>query len=119
MGQLFASYTFRLATMMTASNILLGSVAERIGFTPYLLYLTAMAVALAVPSYWVTSPVGFLHRLGVVDIAGCSFIHLAGGTAGLVATVMLGARSGRFDHPHEVFEMCDPTNALLGTYMLW
>ena len=80
MGQLFASYTYKLSTMATASNVVLGGMAERISFIPYFIYLTVMAIAFAIPSFWVLSPNGFLHKVGAVDIAGCSFIHLAGGT---------------------------------------
>ena len=145
MGQLFASYTYKLSTMSTASNVVLGAMGERINFIPYFIYLTVMAIVFAIPSYWVMSPRGFLHKVGTVDIAGCSFIHLAGsivlpwdtvcvslvdhrhlllistflGTAGLMATIMLKPRAGRFDYPLESFELSDPTNALLGTYMLW
>ena len=119
MGQLFASYTYRLSTMLTASNIVLGAMAERISFLAYLVYLAMITVVFSIPNYWVTAPRGFLHKVGTVDIAGCSFIHLAGGTAGLMATIMLKPRAGRFEYPFESFEMSDPTNSLLGTYMLW
>ena len=47
------------------------------------------------------------------------FVFLLG-TAGLIATIMLKPRQSRFDYPrNESFEMSDPTNSLLGTYMLW
>ncbi|KAJ6223431.1 hypothetical protein RDWZM_001976 [Blomia tropicalis] len=119
MGQLFASYTYKLSTMSTATNVVLGAMAERINFIPYLIYSVGITIAFSIPSYWVSSPRGFLHKLGTVDVAGCSFIHLAGGTAGLVATILLKPRIGRFQPPYESYGMSDPTNSLLGTYMLW
>ena len=79
MGQLFASYTYKLSTMSTASNVILGAMAERVTFVACFIYLTGITVVFAISSYWVLSPKGFLHKVGTVDIAGCSFIHLAGG----------------------------------------
>jgi len=39
---------------------------------------------------------GWLAKRGVIDYAGAGFIHLAAGTAGLVAAHVVGARDGRF-----------------------
>ena len=40
---------------------------------------------------------GWLDQLGFHDIAGAGFIHLLGGTCGLVGTIILGPRAGIFD----------------------
>ena len=119
MGQLFASFVYRISTMSIAGNVALGSMAERINFLPFFWYLIPITIVFALPNYWVLSPSGFLFKLGVVDIAGSSYIHIAGGVAGLVGTMFLKPRKGRFTYPLEKFQMADPTNALLGTYMLW
>lgn len=99
MGQLFASFTYRLSTMSTASNIVLGAMAERISFVAYFAYLTLITIAFAIPNYWVTS--GFLHQVGTVDIAGCSFIHLSGGKYSVRGRIHFFpvnvSRYGRFD----------------------
>ena len=57
--------------------------------------------------------------MGAIDIAGCSAVHLVGGASGLVATLMLGPRIGRFGDHAKKIESCSLTNVLLGTFMLW
>ena len=58
---------------------------------------------------------------GAVDIAGSSAVHVVGGISGLVATIFLKPRTGRFkkDSNKNDFQMASPTNVLLGTFMLW
>ena len=60
--------------------------------------------------------------MGVVDMGGASPVHLVGGVAGLVATLMLKPRVGRFKSapggaPWK-YNMGCPTNVLLGTSVL-
>lgn len=53
-----------------------------------------------------------------MDVAGAGAVHLVGGTTGLVATIMLKPRHGRFQSKHPP-PMGTPTNAILGLFMLW
>ena len=62
---------------------------------------------------------GWLHRLGMVDVAGGGPVHLLGAVTGLVATIMLRPRLGRYDGSPDKTRMACPTNALLGMFMLW
>ncbi|VDK18810.1 unnamed protein product [Anisakis simplex] len=45
-------------------------------------------------------------------------VHLVGGAAGLAATLFLGPRTNRFGEKGSQ-QMSNPTNAVLGTFMLW
>lgn len=56
--------------------------------------------------------------MGVIDAAGCSVVHLVGGVAGLAATLYLKPRQSRFGQS-STHQMSNPTNAVLGTFMLW
>ena len=57
--------------------------------------LSAMIYPLVV--HWVWNKQGFLNQLGFLDFAGSAAIHAVGGICGLVATIMMGPRIGRFD----------------------
>ncbi|XP_068701814.1 putative ammonium transporter 3 isoform X2 [Montipora foliosa] len=71
------------------------------------------------PAHWIWDHGGWLNRMGAVDIAGCGPVHLVGGVSGLVATLMLKPRIGRFDENAPPRQMASPTNVILGTFMLW
>lgn len=51
----------------------------------------------AVPAHWVWGPGGWLAKMGYVDFAGTSTVHLVGGLTGLILTIILKPRGGRFD----------------------
>lgn len=46
-------------------------------------------------------------------------VHMVGGVSGLVATLMLGPRIGRFEENAPRPSMCNPANAIVGMFMLW
>ena len=79
MGQLFASYTYRLSLASVATTIVLGAMAERITFIAYCFFSFFITIMFSIPSYWIWSTNGFLKQINAVDIAGCSTVHLSGG----------------------------------------
>ena len=91
--------------------------AERIRLKPYIVVTFFMTIVHSVPAHWVWSTSGFLYQMGCLDAAGCSAVHLVGGIAGLTATMYLKPRQGRFGG-RSGNQMSNPTNALLGTFML-
>ncbi|KAK6732527.1 hypothetical protein RB195_016729 [Necator americanus] len=80
--------------------------------------MRSSADVVALPAHWVWDSEGFFYKLGVVDFAGCSAVHMVGGIIGLIATVYLKPRRNRFNED-SVHQMSSPTNALLGTFLLW
>ncbi len=95
----------RQAVLMSiAATIPIGAMAERWTFRSFVVYGFFISVV-TYPLYagWVWSG-GWLSRLGqdfglghgVVDFAGSSVVHMAGGTAGLAGAVVLGPRMGKF-----------------------
>uniref|UniRef100_A0A1I8A679 Ammonium transporter n=1 Tax=Steinernema glaseri TaxID=37863 RepID=A0A1I8A679_9BILA len=117
-GWSYASFLFQMSFATTTSTIVSASMAERIRLRPYIVITFLMTIAHSVPAHWVWSKHGLLNRLGVVDAAGCSVVHLVGGVAGLTATIYLRPRAGRFGDRGQQ-QMSNPTNAVLGTFMLW
>uniref|UniRef100_A0A0N4ZBU6 Ammonium transporter n=1 Tax=Parastrongyloides trichosuri TaxID=131310 RepID=A0A0N4ZBU6_PARTI len=114
----YAAFFFQMSFATTTSTIVSAAMAERIRLRPYIIMTFFMTLVHSISAHWVWSEYGFLKKLGVVDAAGCSVVHLAGGVAGLVATIYLKPRAGRFGE-RGGHSMSNPTNALLGTFMLW
>ena len=119
MGLVFSKYFFQLSFSTTATTIVSGAMAERTNLKAYTLYSFVNTLTYSFPAHWIWDEKGWLRTLGAVDIAGCSAVHLVGGVSGLVATLMLKPRTGRFDARGTPIQMASPTNVLLGTFMLW
>ncbi|KAI6238092.1 Ammonium transporter [Aphelenchoides fujianensis] len=115
-GIAYWSFGFGFAT--TTSTIVSASMAERIRLRPYLIITFIITLSHAVVAHWVWSVNGFFAKMGVIDAAGCSVVHLVGGVSGLVATIYLKPRQGRFGD-NSSHQMSNPTGALLGTFTLW
>mmetsp|Transcript_32643 Transcript_32643/g.23592 ORF Transcript_32643/g.23592 Transcript_32643/m.23592 type:complete len:105 (+) Transcript_32643:415-729(+) len=81
----------------TCTTIVSGSLAERTFIDTYIFYSFLMtAIVFPIPASWVWGD-GFLQRMGFIDFAGCSVVHMLGGVSGLIGTYILGPRLGVFD----------------------
>ncbi|XP_033112725.1 putative ammonium transporter 3 [Anneissia japonica] len=118
-GHLFAHFFFQASFATTATTIVSGSLAERTKLEAYIVFSFLNTLVYCFPARWVWAKTGWLHTKGAVDIAGAGAVHLVGGVTGLVSTIMLKPRLGRFDDESDVKNMGSPTNALLGMFMLW
>jgi ammonium transporter, Amt family len=98
--------------------LITGSFAERVRFTSYLLFMCLFSLCIYAPlAHWTWHPDGFLHRMGVLDFAGGTVVHMSAGLAALAGAMVLGRRQ-----THEAGEAHTPANipfVLLGTGMLW
>ncbi|KAL9969958.1 hypothetical protein ACROYT_G022251 [Oculina patagonica] len=124
MGDVFALYCFQASFATTATTIVSGAVAERMNLKAYIIFAFTNTLTYCFPAHWVWGDNGWLKNMGVVDMGGASPVHLVGGVAGLVATIMLKPRVGRFKSVSGVgapmrHNMGSPTNVLLGMFMLW
>ena len=70
-----------------------GAVAERMSFRAYLAFIVLWATFIYCPlAHWVWASDGWLFKLGVLDFAGGTVVHIAAGVSALVLALMLGAR---------------------------
>src|SRR5215471_11550089 len=113
---LFALFQLKFAIITPA--LITGSFAERVRFTSYLLFMVLFSVFIYAPlAHWTWHPDGFLHKLGVLDFAGGTVVHMSAGLAALAGALVLGRRK-----THEAGESHTPANipfVILGTGMLW
>jgi Amt family ammonium transporter len=113
---LFALFQLKFAIITPA--LITGSFAERVRFTSYLLFMCLFSVFIYAPlAHWTWHPEGFLHKMGVLDFAGGTVVHMSAGFAALAGAMVLGRR-----RTHEAGEAHTPANipfVILGTGMLW
>ena len=113
---LFALFQLKFAIITPA--LITGSFAERVRFSAYLLFIVLFSLFIYAPiAHWTWNPDGFLHRLGVLDFAGGTVVHMSAGFAALAGAIVLGRR-----RTHEAGEVHTPANipfVILGTGMLW
>jgi ammonium transporter, Amt family len=111
---LFATYQMTFAVITCA--LVAGSVADRMRFSAFVLFIVLWLFVVYVPSaHWIWGR-GFLGQMGVMDFAGGLVVHLNAGVAGLVAAYVLGPRHG---YGSENLAPYDLTMAAIGTALLW
>jgi Amt family ammonium transporter len=113
---LFALFQLKFAIITPA--LITGSFAERVRFSSYLLFMCLFSIFVYSPlAHWTWHPDGFLHKMGVLDFAGGTVVHMSAGFAALAGAMVLGRRNAhRNGEPHT------PANipfVILGTGMLW
>ncbi len=89
-------FFFHLTFAGVAATIVSGIVAERIKFSAFLIFVSFLvSFSYPITGHWVWGN-GWLANLGFWDFAGSSVVHTVGGCAGLVGTLLLGPRVGRY-----------------------
>lgn len=77
---LFALFQLKFAIITPA--LITGSFAERIKFSGYLLFILLFSLFIYSPlAHWTWHPDGFLRKLGVLDFAGGTVVHMSAGVA--------------------------------------
>lgn len=109
---LFMIYQLKFAIITPA--LITGAFAERIKFTSYILFICLFTIFIYCPIAHATwHPEGFLYKLGVLDFAGGTVVHMSAGWAALASALYL-------KHRHEPSH--EPANipfVMLGTGLLW
>jgi len=111
----FAVYQMMFAIITPA--LITGSFAERMKFSVFLIFILCWTIFVYDPlAHWVWGDGGWLRKLGALDFAGGTVVHISSGVSGLVAALMLGKRKGYKSTPMM------PHNiplVLLGASILW
>eukprot|EP00298_Acanthocystis_sp_HF-20_P006786 c16547_g1_i3.p1 GENE.c16547_g1_i3~~c16547_g1_i3.p1 ORF type:complete len:488 (+),score=165.43 c16547_g1_i3:67-1464(+) len=120
----YINWFFQFTFITVSVTIVSGSVAERIQFRCYCVYASVMAgLIYPIVAHWVWGG-GWLFENGVIDFAGCAAVHMVGGGAGLVATTIMGPRTGRFEGTRfhvtvNEFPSFSSVFSALGVLFLW
>ena len=87
---LFMAYQGTFAIITAA--LISGAIVERMRFGPYLAFITLWALFIYAPvAHWVWGG-GFIQKMGALDFAGGTVVHINAGAAALVAALVLGPR---------------------------
>jgi ammonium transporter, Amt family len=109
---LFALFQLKFAIITPA--LVVGAVAERIRFNAYLLFIALFSLLVYAPiAHWTWHPEGFLAKLGVLDFAGGTVVHISAGCAALAGALVLRKRQSESTHPANI------PYVILGTGLLW
>ena len=108
---------FQLMFAIITPALITGATADRMRFRGYVLFLGGWLLLVYAPvAHWVFSPTGWLFKLGALDFAGGTVVHINAGVAALAAVIVLGKRKG---WPGEAMPPHSLPLTLLGTGMLW
>ena len=111
---LFAAYQATFAIITAA--LISGAIVERMRFGAYLTFITLWCVLVYAPiAHWVWGG-GWLGKLGALDFAGGTVVHINAAAAALVVAVVLGARK---DYARQAIIPQNVPFTLLGAGLLW
>ena len=109
---------FQLMFAIITPGLVVGAVAERIKFTSYTLFIILFIILVYAPlAHWSWHPQGFLFKMGALDFAGGTVVHISAGCAALAGAIVLKSRRAKLEQ-----QEIPPANipyVLIGTGLLW
>jgi Amt family ammonium transporter len=110
----FAMYQLTFAIITPA--LVIGAFAERVKFSGMLLFSLLWLLLIYCPiAHWVWGD-GWLAKMGIMDFAGGTVVHLNAGVAALVCALVLGRRRG---FPETAMPPHNMTMTVTGACLLW
>ena len=114
----FIFILFQCKFAVITPALIIGAFAERIKFRGFVIFTLLWAVIVYNPiAHWVWSTDGWLAKLGTLDFAGGTVVHISSGIAALVMALMIGKRKvvkqGIVSEPHNI------PHVVIGAGLLW
>lgn len=105
---------FQMMFCTIAVSILSGSIAEKMRFIPYLIFVSLWVLLIYSPvAHWVWGG-GWISKIGAIDYAGGTVVHITSGVSGLVLGIMIGIGKKKEKHtPHNLLI------TLIGGILVW
>jgi len=112
---LFFAYQGTFAIITAA--LISGAIVERMRFGPYVAFITLWSLLVYAPvAHWVWGSGGFLAKLGALDFAGGTVVHINAAAAALVCAILVGSRK---DYARQAMLPQNVPFTLLGAGLLW
>jgi Amt family ammonium transporter len=94
-----------------------GAIVERVKFSALLVFSVLWLTIVYIPTaHWVWGSGGWLAKLGVLDFAGGTVVHINAGVSALALVMLLGRRRG---FPGDAMEPNNIPMVVLGAALLW
>ncbi len=91
---LFVFVAFQMTFAAITVGLISGSIVERLKFSSWIIFSVLWVTFIYAPvAHWVWGG-GWLSKLGALDFAGGTVVHINAGVAGLVFCLILGSRRG-------------------------
>ncbi len=108
---------FQATFAVIAAALISGALVDRMKFGSYLVFIALWSIVIYAPvAHWVWDPSGWLFKMGALDFAGGTVVHINAGVSALVAAKLLGARLPTTKNgaiPHNI------PFVILGAGLLW
>lgn len=112
-----AFVAFQMTFAAITASLIIGALAERVRFTALLVFTVLWITLVYAPiAHMVWSPDGLIFKLGALDFAGGTVVHVNAGIAGLAGVFIAGKRIGFLKEampPHSL------ALTLVGAGLLW
>lgn len=109
---------FQLMFAIITPGLVVGAIAERMRFSAYVLFTILFSLLVYAPlAHWSWHPDGFLAKMGALDFAGGTVVHISAGCAALAGALVLKRRRSHIEKVES-----KPANipyVLIGTGLLW
>jgi ammonium transporter, Amt family len=112
-----AFVAFQMMFAVITPALISGAFAERMKFSAYVVFILAWSTLVYDPvAHWVWAEGGWLFKLGALDFAGGTVVHLTAGMSALVCALVIGKR---LKYPQERPLPHNLTMTLTGAGILW
>ncbi len=119
-GVVIPEFIFMLFQMTFAAitpALIIGAYAERIKFSASVLFCALWVTFVYFPiAHMVWDSNGFLFKMGALDFAGGTVVHINAGVAGICGALLIGKRTG---YGKDMMAPHSMTLTMVGASMLW
>jgi Amt family ammonium transporter len=108
---------FQMMFAVITPALITGAFAERKKFSTFLVFTLLWATLVYDPlAHWVWAEGGWLRRMGVLDFAGGTVVHISSGVSALVCALVIGKRKGFGQSPMPPHNL---PMTVMGAGLLW
>jgi Amt family ammonium transporter len=112
-----AFVAFQMMFAVITPALISGAFAERMKFSAYVVFILVWSTLVYDPvAHWVWNEKGWLFKLGALDFAGGTVVHLTAGASALVCALVIGKR---LKYPQERPLPHNLVMTLTGAGLLW